>query len=298
MKPLSKNPTIRSFKKLKNGNMVIQQQFKSHTSTKKKIMNISEFLDRKKRVSPQIAKKLDGKLKSPKNLKIRVTREVNRQSQRAKKSVKKEKQENSMEKVRKPKKRVEIVRSPPIKKKFINWLRKEESSGKWVRQIESPSRQMKTQYTSIPSKIRQVKSPPPESPKSQVCIKHSLKATIRTPSKSPQPKIVKKTRSHLSYHNASVSPQPIRSKVRQIYSNMKKKHMLKSVGDPLLNDSMLSHAVSKPEYDLANFRSCQNHRQINFNRDSVERSTKSKLNKTQGKSNQTSRSLRQGPLPT
>jgi hypothetical protein len=235
-----------------------------YATSKKKIMNISEFLEKKRKFSPQIIKSSKNNPKSQISVKKIVQNQKNRK--KIKKSSQNRQKLISVEKPKKPNRRIEVIRSPPIKKKFINWLRKEESSGKWIRQAESPLKQL-PDYAKGYNIIQNVSPQRHQinSPKSQISLKHSLKATIRTPSKTTllRPKIINKSRSQIPNKNYSISPKPTktrRSKRKYIQS---KKNLFFEKADETLYGSVYDNKPEKP-YELDQFRSCQNHRQIDF----------------------------------
>jgi hypothetical protein len=169
--------------------------------------------------------------------------------------------------MRTPSRRIEIIRSPPIKKKFINWLRKEESSGKWVREVESPitpiSQYSKTFKNPI-SKVHQNQNFI-NSPNSQISLKHSLKATIKTPSKTRlfQPTIISKSQSQAPSKHYSISPKPNKTKRSSRKYIKSKRNIPSNKNSEILYGSVYDNKSETPN-NLNQFRSCQDHRLIDF----------------------------------
>ena len=273
---ISKNGDITnlSFKKLKSKINLAPSQTKKFETSSKQIMNISEFLDRKRKLTPQKRKKSNLKHISQKVFKNQNKKAHTRKSQNRKTIYQQKKHKTQ-------KKRIEIIRSPPIKKKLINWLTKESSSGKWLRQATSPFQQMNPNFASLQKPnpfTHSTQTVFMGSPKSQISLKHSLKATIKTPYGTPnlKPRILSKTRSPISHYQLSVSPKPGKSSNSKLaISKFKQKISAKKYYQNYLHDSAFQEKQEKPFEGLSHFRSCQNHQEIRFTReDSVDYSSK------------------------
>ena len=260
----SEQPSFKSFKKQKTACLVSNSS--SYTASKK-IMNISEFLDKKNKLNSQL-------LKNSKNAfqcsnKTSKSNSKNTQYQKNRRKTKKKSQKRrkmiSVDKQNKPSRRIEIIRSPPIKKKFVNWLRKEESSGKWIRQAESPIKQI-SEYCKMYNNLIPNVSPyrnSINSPASQMSLKHSLKTTIRTPSKTPifRPKIINKSRSQVPNKNYSISPRPNKTRRSKQKFIKSKKNLFFEKDVDTIYQSVYDNK-SDIQVDLSQFRSYQNHRTI------------------------------------
>lgn len=271
----------KSFKKQKTACIIGQAPRKRNVTPQKQIMNISEFLDQKRGQSPQPRRAPQAKARS--RLKTKRS-EPKRSHQRkenfsGKRASGKGAGKRSGERGRRPGRRIEIIRSPPIKKKVTNWLRREERSGKWVRQAQSPDSSFAPGIRPVTHKII-LNSPPPRLTalsRPQTPLKHSLKATIRATSKTGAPRGTgpKKGRSQVTRPKSSVSPQPTRKRESQVTLSRLKKNLLtqKKDGDSLYG-SVLDRTLEKPSYNLSQYRSCQHYQPVELGDGSLKRAAR------------------------
>lgn len=262
-KPVIKAPPpSKCFKKQKTACVVGQKR--KDTGQKKQIMNISEYLDKKRKASPQLQKAPNGtsKPRAKKSHPKGVT--LQNCQQKSKLESFKSPTKRSQERSNRPRRRIEIIKSPPIKKKFTNWLRKEETSGKWVRQVESPNNLVTSGFRAGPRRIY-MNSPPHsklgESSRSQTPLKYSLKTTIAVSSNTgvKNAGALKKARSQVAQSKCSVSPNPARKRQSRVtLSRLKKSLLLQKKDDHPLYGSCLEQSSHK----LEQFRSCQNNRNM------------------------------------
>lgn len=259
----------------------------------KQIMNISEYLDQKRKASPQLQKapQARSKFRSKKPQTKGVP--VPNISQRPKPASKKMSSRRSLERTKNPRRRIEIIKSPPIKKKYTNWLRQEEISGKWVRQAESPANLVTSGLRMGPRRVY-LRSPPPsklgESSRSQT----PLEATIRMYSNIAlqKSKVLKKARSQVTQPKKSVHPAPAKKRQSRVtLSRLKKSLLLQKKDDHPLYGSGFDTGLEQSSHNLEQYRSCQNHRQTKLGHEAGSMRPARRVNGPRGQSTNVSRRL-------